>query len=344
MTKADFALGLRAAKDGWELQNRNFGSAYSTAFRKYNDTLEKQKDADKEAAEATATMVMLALSLAGGSVLTAVFGEEALGKVLAKRVQDAALNAVVKYGCVQAFNALAWTVSDKTARFVIGKLWEEGGKQVKDKFEAGLKEAKKFAEVPESQGEPLDPLQYQNNLQNYTSGSDLVLARIAQSLPNGASTEATLGAIASGSPYFKGPKSVFFPGAAERIELVLWMRYVLGQDAVQRGEYQEVYGALHGMKAVVTSTEPIKASPLSRDFPSWQSTGGSFQRVVYQPVGDIIKKRVDAVYGAAFHGQSFFGPGDYENTSYLSLRAAEVTLRQLATQNAQMVRASVSVQ
>ena len=340
-----FTNQLAIAKGLWNSnQNRNFGSAYDRALTTYAKTLKDQQDADQKAAEARATLIMLAFSLAGGSALSTLFGEAALKTVAGKLVQEAALNTVVKYGWERAFDALAWTTSNKTALFVIGTVWDGAQDQAKQKVTEALKAIPASATVsPSDSDQNPSSLEFQNSLLNYTDKCEIALRTYGETLASRPNSGAALAALASSSPFFKAPKQALnVDTAAARMELSFWMKYVLGRDAFQEGHYQEVYGAMHGVKAVVDKTTPITTSPLSQNFPAaYKSDGYSFSKVTYQPVGDVVKKRIDTVYGTVFPSQSFFGPGDYDNESNLTVRAAEVTLRQLAMKNAATVKASI---
>src|SRR5262245_48933800 len=95
------------------------GSAYERARNRYLRKIEEQEGAGRRAAESEARLVMLALSLAGGSVLATMFGQAAAKLVAADLAKSHLLELTVRKGWERAFDALAWADKNPWANFVM---------------------------------------------------------------------------------------------------------------------------------------------------------------------------------------------------------------------------------
>jgi len=336
----------------WYTRNRDFGSAYSRAFTSYWDTIKKQVDADRAAAERKAQLVMLALSLAGGSALLSVFGKSATKAVASDLAKDAALNMTVNRGWEKAFNALAWADANPAVNFVFGKLWDdEVAKRMTTEMTNVLKKIPDEAKLPTGPvGIQPQPLEFQNDLMNHTDRCANAASAAGTFIHDSFGGEGALAQLRKTSAFFQVPKTqIDKVKMADRIELALWMKFTLDQDYLEKG-YIELTGRDSGelWRKVVTSRESIDANPWKKSYPH-SSTGEhgwrqQYESVGYKKIGDVIRKRINELYKNNNIGSWIFSSSikGHANASKETLRNAQTTLFQLADRNAREIQTALT--
>lgn len=338
--------------------NRPFGSAYERAEKRYLATLKAQEEADKAAAERKAMLLTLALSLVGGSVLSAVFAKAALKEVAGQLAKDAAMKVTVNRGWERAFNALAWTDRNATAKFVLGKLWDEAEGRVSNEVQAKLKALPKHAKLPSLQTadesdddgrQPRGPLEVQNTLQTFSDNWFLSVKAAGRWAEPWGGQEA-LDRLRHSSPFFKFPRTpLFVDQTSVRIELALWMKYVLDLDYIETGRVYRPASNFAKPRTVPTSRTSIDVDPWSVKYPRRlkQPPGSNSSYITYAAVkygrlGGVIKKRInkqhEKVMGKPLFTKAF---EDYDKPSIGTLRIAHNTLQRLSMDNAMAIKAAI---
>lgn len=342
-----FEMAAMIAKNAWNTQqNRNLGSAYERAERTYLATLKKQEEADKAAAERKAQLIMLALSLAGGSALSVLFSKTAAKEVVADLVQDATLKVVVEKGWERAFTVLAWTDKNATAKFVLGKLWDEAGSKLSSKVSDNFKQlgqgAKTVAPGVKAMQNP-GPLEFQNGLMNFTDRLHSSILLTGQWLYDEMGGEKALERFMKASPFFKTPPQQMDVGkTAINIELIFWMKYMLSLDYMAGLKWHS--SGLVSMSSRVVSKTSVDVSPWSTQYPK-ASRRHHFDmpdtELRYQQAGSIIRKRINELYSNVIGGQLFRkeSGGAYNRVSLETLRLADNTLNKMSIRNAQLLKA-----
>ena len=294
-------------------------------------------------------LVMLAFSLAGGSVLATMFGKASAKAVASQLASDAALRLTTEKGWEKAFQALAWVDKSATAKFVMGTVWDEAASRITTEVSASLKDLGSVKGFTTDTGiGKIGPVEFQNQLMNYTDQWYRAVLATGRWVYNSSwGGQKTLDAFQKASPFFKTPKKqLSIAKTADRLELVFWMKYVLGLDYVQSGVYQE-RGA--GYKRVETSRKSIDVNPRDKAYPKQfesRDHGFGFQKVQYQQAGKVIHKRINELHdalmgGPLFHSDEDTYPGQ-SNASLTTLRMAELALMALSSSNARMIKQALA--
>lgn len=345
-----FETAAMVAKNAWNTQqNRNLGSAYERAERTYLATLKKQEEADKAAAERKAQLIMLALSLAGGSALSVLFAKTVAKEVAADLIQDAALKVVVEKGWDRAFTVLAWTNKNATAKFVLGKLWDDAGSKLSSKISDNFKQIEQGAKTVAPGVKAIQnpgPLEFQNGLMNFTDRLHSSVLLTGQWLYDELGGEKVLERFMKTSPFFKTPQQQMdVAKTAINIELIFWMKYMLSLDYIAGLKWYS--SGLVSMSSRVVSKTSIDVSPWSKKYPRMPRRHHfdmPDSEIRYQQAGDIVRKRINELYSTVIGGQLFskaYGGADsvYNRVSQETLRLADTTLNQMAVRNAQLLKA-----
>ena len=298
----------QAALNNWI---RNFvlpyGSAYSTAYDNYQKTLRLQQEADKAARERDVALAMFALSLCGGSLLTAVFGQAALKTA----ATELALDVVCRNNMNKAFNVMVFVDGNKTAQFVLGELWDQGGSIFSNQFKATLQETPanfptlgKFSQMPQNM---------QNNLEEWVRNLfDKVMQagiEIDDNISDDKKKEDALRKLMNSYFFKAAPTSrIDEVNVARDIELSFYMKFILELDYLESGLW---VNCEKRMVRQVESRQPVTQSPTGTNYPaqSQVNTSGPFVRfkeVKYNDVGDHIEKRIDDLHQKQFGGEAFF--------------------------------------
>jgi hypothetical protein len=301
-----------------------YGSAYNTAHTDFFTTIDAQKKADDAERQFYVGLAMFALSFAGGSLLTAVFGTAVVKTVVA----EAAVDVICKNEWEKAFKLADFVSRNKTAQFALGALWDQAGSALSDKAKAALTETPdNFPSLAQFAQKPLN---LQNHLEKWardvydrvlTAGNDVVKQH-GDVKPAGVALLKQLMA----SPFFQfAPLSAIDEDrTANEIELSFFMKYVMGLDYLETGYIREVGD--RGWRKVVTSRKPIDVSPSDPNYPKFKSEGfDAYQEVGYTQAGGIIKKKIDELNKPVF-GQTFFKqvPGWFGSSSAEEVSASVI--------------------
>lgn len=343
---ANFQRKVKGARSDWDTNyNRPFGSAYERArdaFLKHLKDQEKKNQADAE-------LVMFALSLCGGAILGALFAKTAAKEVAGALAKNAAMEMTWSRGYKKAFQAVKWTSENASAKFVLGALFDEAQKR-------GSAELKRSLQAT-SEIDPLSALgrghqEVQNRLMSYTQRQDKAVTDAGWwALTD--SGEGGLNSLYETSSYLKAPqKELSIEKTANEIEAALWMKYILNRDYVEKSTTSSISAPSPSgsTSSVVTVRMPIDESPLSKSYgknlpASNTEVSNEYlvtmrkttsQRIVYDQVGSVVKKAIDANHKRVFGGGPFFTPGagPYERVSLETLRLADLNLTTLSDRHA----------
>lgn len=327
------------AKNNWI---RNFvlpyGSAFNTAHVSFHEVLRKQREADEAARQRYLQLAMFALSFAGGSVLTSVFGSAALKSAAA----DVAVDVICRNEWEKAFKVAHFVSENKTAQFALGSLWDQAGSLLTEKLKSSLAET--TGNFPALGQFAQQPLNLQNQLEIWvrdvydkvlTAGSEIA----AQGSENDPLTVARLTQLMMAPFFIYAPTSRLDENkTAVSIELSFFLKYLTDLDYLATGHWADT-GRGGSMRKVVTSRKAIDVNPLSKDYPKYKMSGmGDFQEVGYQQVGEIIENRIDELNKAVFK-ERFFEQVDTlfsvkaEDVSAAVVRRAYANLAGLGNRN-----------
>jgi hypothetical protein len=329
---------IRAHND-WQ---RNFvipySNAYSTAWENFKKTLEDQEKADAEQRAKAIGFAMFALSLCGGSVLTAVFGQAAV-KAAASEI---ALDAICKREMERAFKVAAFVSENKTASFALGEVWDKTGELISDKVKSSLAETS--ANFPSLGEFATRPLNMRNNLDKWVRDAYAKLLLAEEDIfgrTKDAIRQDGLFVELMKAPFFRltPPEALKEDAVSTEIEIVFFMKHMLDLDYVAHGYWED--RPKGGMRQKITSTAPINVDPLSDKYPTYKGPRDlsmRFEEVRYRDAGDLIKARVDALIKKRF-GVNFFRIDEgiifdsKEKVSLDVLKRAQTKLQSLATSN-----------
>jgi hypothetical protein len=328
---------IRAHND-WQ---RNFvipySNAYSTAWENFKKTLEDQEKADAEERAKAIGFAMFALSLCGGSVLTAVFGQAAV-KAAASQI---ALDVICKREMERTFKVAAFLSENKTASFALGELWDKGGELITDKVKGSL--AENNANFPSLGEFATRPLNMRNNLDKWVrdayakvlSTEEGIFGRTKDTIKQDG-----LFAELMKAPFFRltPPEALKEDAVSTEIEIVFFMKHMLDLDYIAHGHWED---RGKNMAKRITSTSPINVDPFSKNYPTYKGARDlsmSFEEIRYRDAGDLIKGRVDALIKKRF-GVNFFRIDEgivfdsKERVSLDVLKRAQTKLQSLANSN-----------
>ncbi len=337
-TDSLFLADAIMARNSWAKQMRDVGSSYERAVTSYHTTLKAQESADAAAAQKKAALVMLALTVASGSVLGLVFGKTA-GKAVAA---DLAIDTICKNNMTKTFNALAWADSNVAANFAIGKAWDHLAADAKSKLNKHITAATVAAKLPVGTlGQTVGPVEYLSNLMNMLD--DLQSAALLHGRSFIAKGDmAGLETFKKQSPFFQvKPEPVNKDLTAKRIELGFWMKYILNRDYITYYRTMTSSAGMGNSTYTKKMTRPIMEAPSSPDYPGNQSNHAGRANIGYNEIGSIIAKHINELcQGTNMCGGRFMDDSIHifsNNISGIVIKKAETTLNELSQNNAKAI-------
>lgn len=148
---------LNQVQRGFELWKAGvvlpYSSAYASAFKKYEETMKAQAEADKQRAE---TLVAVA-SIMSGSLLMAVLGQTSLRAVAGNKLLD----VVCRRNLNRTFEAMVVAQNSKTLMFALGKVLDT----VKDETKKWINKAATSYISQRGQLNDSQPQVVQNNIE-----------------------------------------------------------------------------------------------------------------------------------------------------------------------------------
>lgn len=358
---ARFTLKLLESERLWDTYCDKYLFSYRKAYCRYAETVNLQADSNKQDAQDRADLCMLVLSLCGGSAFSVFFGSTAMKLAAANIVRNKAMNAFIHREWNNAFNTLAWMDNSKTAKFVMGQIWDKGEKIVSTDLKQSLE--KMTATVGFSGGDlRISPNEVTLNvaklnmnmkgmLNNWTNAVSQagIFAYDHHGGNNG------IEKLYQSSPFFTPPKIININNLAKNIELVLWLQFILNQDYIH--EYInyleepkkdsmgfEEIGSVRRVKKETISKNSHNVNPHSREYHTSEIVGPFNRSIEYNEIGDIIKKRINKLHMYRFRSFMFsnnFGSPS-KNSSHETLKYAEVSLRLMGQANSNLIRSNIN--
>lgn len=328
----------------WDTYCNNYSLSYIKAYCRYASTLKLQADSNKQDAENRANLFMLAFTICGGTAFAAFFGKATMKTLAAQFVRNKAMEAFIKQESMRAFNALAWIDNNAAAKFAMGKVWDEGQKFATEKLKKSFN-SMGTNPAPFSGGD----LTITSN--EVTIRIESVRTQLKNTLNRWVYTVSEAGLFAhdhlggedgmtklyNNSPFFTRPVLINTENLANKIELVLWLQFILNQDYVH--DYIDTTrDCWEGSVPITTNSKTsIEISPKSNKYPqSVNYRGGRSVIVKYNKIGDIIKNRINELHLSVLHNNEVFSNNFgylYKNASRETLKYAEHSLQLIGNKN-----------
>jgi len=294
--------------------------------------------AAEKASQERMEMALLGLSIAGGGVMTAVFGSTCI-KTLG---QNSMISVICNRNMTRTFDALAYIDKEKPwAGFVAGRLLEEAatliGKAAQDKI-------KSIADAPMSKSTLAEmsaeqPGVVQNTMLAFMTEQVSKAYQLTEAIEaSSASPDKKLAAARAmlASPLYSYPPELNTGGLQETIELGFCMKLLISSDfLVTKVRNQPGKNTVH---ASTTNVSGIAARPGSAGYPKSQrptdawAYGSSWKEVQYQQLNWGFDDYVDGLSKRVM-GKPFFSKEWYEFNASVDAAAvlkAHNTLDELA--------------
>ncbi len=333
----DFDLFVRQQQAKWKLLvGIPYLKAYDAAYKKFEETMQQQKDVEKDRAD----MLVTAASVVSGSLLMATIGKVAAGKLITRSLYRLAIKNLGT-----TFSRLVHTGRHNEAfAFALGKFLDEVktdvSKQVKDV-------AAKYMHVDAA--ESVTPMAQTLDMDAFLTSNWLVAVKAAQTVEahQGLSDAAKIAAFGSlrAAPMLQEPvvRRSSLPGTlAEKIELSFYLGAVLDSDTLVDWPAYYPTGAagMSGPMERSTRSRPIAQLPSDPTYPRppFPRTGfggvtPAHQSIAITRAGSEVQKRTDELcrlmfkrqlYGGLHDWFGLFGPADTKKPA--ELLAAEKML------------------
>ena len=333
----EFETAVDLATNDWRtIVGNPYVVSYTQAYSKYKETLDKQKESDKEAGE----LFVTAACIATGSILLGSIGSVTL-KMIAKRTVVSVARRTLNDTMFRLFRSVRKNdgVAFAVGAFVDGM--KDSVKEKADKIVQGYMHATENTISPE-------PLVQYLEFDSFMRANRNCAIRMAQlvesdrSMSEKEKNEAY--AHLRAAPLLKTPvrrSPPFKASLAEIIELTFYLSAMLETDSLEStsGGMPNPYG---GSSAKSTS-QPIQQRPLAKDYPNPKIPRASltgyqpaYQHVAISRAGGDVQERTNElskkIFGTEVYGSTMWGmggPRDDEKSK--ELETADRMLAQIAT-------------
>lgn len=362
LSPAGINRATTVAANKWRIQFvSKYTRAYEAAYDTFKGKLTEQQRKDAERREFLITMGFLALSLVGGSIMTAAFGFNSLKKGLSQAalrgLNGPVLDQIAKRNMEKAFRAAHFTADNATFHFVLGTAYDSLEKHATDK----IKEALKGGAAQTSLG-PVritdddviasqlfdKPLTFMTHLDDYVNKLENgVLAAASQFETVGPprDPERMLRQLLA-SPFFMQIPVVNEARLQDELEFMMWMNFLLGTDYWTESVVR-MTGRERGQiwERVSSTKKEITLNPMDKAYPKGSMTMSGMTQttkgVAFMRVGDVLRKRIDELHKTVMRRGSFFDPGGERMARTVLIRAWK-RLEELGTRQEAAVRAPAS--
>ncbi len=290
-------------KTRWELYHAYpYARAFAKALSNYKETGEAQKKLDAEKTE----LCMMALTICSGGVLTHVFAQTTWKAVAVAKTLD----VICKNNMNQAFAAAHFVSSNKVANFIVGGLWDAGGKILEGKTKKLFEETR--GNFPSTQKWTTETdaltslvqfvgecfLKYRDTARHIFANSKLTTAQ----------RDAAIATLTS-SKFAKAPKSsqVNEKQLAKEIELLMYLRMIQDLDYTQTWTHTPSMGMHGGSGMSYGQKKSIDMSPDDSKYPKSHSKMGkgvfassSGMSIGYKDLGKSYYNKINKLYGELF--------------------------------------------
>lgn len=273
-----------------------YGSAYSTAYDKFKETLASQEKHDAMKLELFLTFATIGM----GAGMGAMFGKAAFKAVVA----DQALNFVCNRNMNRMFNAMARVSASVPGTYIVDQSWDAVAGLIGTQSKAlvsGL-----FTQAGASSGISA-PLNMQNDLKNYVLRIQTAAARVAEDLRDSNASQAQKDKFANdmrNSVFFKNaPTRQIIPGnAAETIELSWYMVMATKTDFIQehtvgfQGTREVNRYSNVGSINVPTTASNYGAMPAGKHSSGLGYSTSTSYSIAYKDLGSKVLDRINELY------------------------------------------------
>jgi len=275
-----------------------FANAYTKAYNKFKQELDKRANAQKAKAE----FAMFALSLVGGSVITALLSRVNITAML----DDVILNALAKKNMERTFTAYATARTSPAAAFILDESIDKASKWATKQTIKAIKDADKFS----STINPTEPGILARNLQDmYLQAEQVMRFALDDILSNSSKLtyEQKVTALnkIKNSSFCSSPMSRVYREEKvliDRIEFSFYLKMIINSDYTQSiSKIPTKHGLTtsKGARVLIATSAANKAypssgKPISPVFPSTPyGKVTSYSSVGYGELGDNICKEIN---------------------------------------------------
>jgi hypothetical protein len=339
------------ARNKWLIQYVGpFSIAYNDAYKKYSEVVNADKAAAAKAREEKAALVMLALTVCGGSILTATIGAAALktglGQAALNTLHGPVMDYIVKKDSMRLYKAAEFASSSATLHFILGSAYDKASADLTLQFKTLLTNAPVSASIDQIVKDP-DNLKTQLEVYVAQLHNKIILAAEAIEKSSAENKDELLEKLKEAPFFSKIPDIRRSQGRMrENIELTFWMNHVLSRDFLV---HKTSFHARDGHHTESETWQPINKSPSDSSYPkahnpgTWaydrhtQGHGKTESYLGYRDTGDLIDARVNELYERYFKVKFFandtwrdkkkhYSAADLDGRS---IRRAEATIRKL---------------
>jgi hypothetical protein len=337
----------------WEIYTvLPYARAYRRAAKGFEETIAAQKAADEASKDSwLQTLGLLALSLAGGGLLTAAFGSAVLKELAATAAtSDRVLNSLIRNNMNRTYKAIEYVATNKTASFIGGKVWDAVESGATDYASSRIKESMRqsSSSFPSINQYADNPEDLKDALMMFIGECQTKLHDMAAFIRDNTALkdDAKIAAVKllGMSPFFKPATRSVDPGDMDQeIELSFYCKMVLDTDVLlsdyqKKPNYEERGRAgwrITGHYYAPGKRNPIDELPSSTNYPkpstSTVSTPG-YQSIEYKKVGDKFVDKLNGLYKKKFNWP--FGPFTTQPDA-TELRLAEQAIATFSNSNIQ---------
>jgi len=301
-----------------------YHSAYVGAVDNFKDAIRK-RDEDRKA---KMDLALFALSLCGGSAMTAVLGKLTIERYL----EEKALKVICVNNMEKTFNAMAMVKGSPVTQFLLGQTTDKIAAWAKGEVHSSIMQVATLG----NQVLLDNPAQVKNALNSlYTKSESTAraafrqLAKKEHTSRDSYNRQRILQDIIN-SPFCRSPKTPVWPDVKilrDKIELSFYLKLVLLSG------YKHTFVPKGG-----SYDEPIKVLPSNKSFPpKYKNNGYSWTSVEFRDIGDNISKKINSLYassGLASQPGNTSGPlvqdsWYYDGTDYQGVKRVEKIMNQL---------------
>lgn len=318
-----------------------FSISYTNAFNKYKKQLEAEKGRHKQSAEQMAGLAILALTLCGGSFLSAAVGtasmKTALGARALKFVDGPLMDFAARKNSMTIYKIAEVAQGSEIFHYVLGGVYDHVVAQLGSGSKAKLSGA---LLVPTVEGIIRDPLNMKTQLQVYTSKLHTAILLSAEAIKKSSHKDKdALYEKLKKSPFFSNIPDVRKLGSdlERRIELSFWMTYIMSLD------YQLMIGYHSGKDNPhpTFTKSPIHASPSSKNYAKpyevpWarDEYGGGRSRLevtgaMYDDTTSALGTYINVLHKQCFGTKFFEDEKASDKINRAALKKAEMTLKKI---------------
>jgi hypothetical protein len=315
----EFETAVMLADNDWRTMVGNpYVVAYTQAYSKYKETLDKQKDSDKEAGE----LFVTAACVATGSILLGSIGSATL-KMIAKRSVVTVARRTLNDTMFRLFRSVR---KNDGVAFAVGSFIDGMKDSVKEKADKIVDE---YLHSTDRVISP-EPLVQYLELDSFMRANQNCAIRMAQLVESDRSMSEKEKDEAykhlRAAPLLKKPvrrSPPFKATLAEIIELTFYLSAMLETDSLETSTAGVV--TMYGSTTSKSTMKPIHQRPLAKDYPKPAApkpgVGNSlpaFQHVVIDRAGGDVQDRTNElakkIFGTEVYGSTFFGMGGPADT------------------------------